>query len=376
MRDKTIRILHSVSNMDRGGIETMLMNYYRHIDRERVQFDFLCNKTKPGAYDEEIIAMGGRIFHSPGLNPLKYPKYIKYMKNLIKEHPEYKIIHAHNGAMGAYALNSAKRAKVPVRIFHAHGTGITKDIKFLIKFICKNLLKFNLTHRWTCGNAAAKFFFGRRGINNKDCLFVPNAIEIERFFFNPQKRDSIRKKHLLEDKFVVGHVGRLTVEKNHIFLIDVFAEFLKIRKNAQLVLVGDGSIKEQLKQYAKEKKLEKSILFVGEVDNTSEWYNAFDLFVMPSLREGLPVVAIEAQTAGLNCIFSKNITNEVAVTDRAKFLELEKGAEFWAEEMAKYPCDYERIGVEEDIFSAGYDIRTEAKKLQEKYISLLEELNE
>lgn len=132
-----IRILHSVSNMDHGGIETMLMNYYRHIDREQIQFDFLCNKAKPGAYDEEIIAMGGRIFRSPGLNPLKYPKYVKYIKNLIKEHPEYKIIHAHNGSLGVYALNSAKRAKVPVRIFHAHGAGITKDIKFLIKLMCR-----------------------------------------------------------------------------------------------------------------------------------------------------------------------------------------------------------------------------------------------
>ena len=128
-----IRVLHSVSNMDRAGIETMLMNYYRHMDHEKVQFDFLCNKTKPGAYDEEIKQMGGHIFHTPGLNPAKYPHYLKYMKKLFGKYSQYKIVEAHNGALGVYALYAAKKNKIPVRIFHAHGASITKDWKWPIK---------------------------------------------------------------------------------------------------------------------------------------------------------------------------------------------------------------------------------------------------
>ena len=140
-----IRILHSVSNMDRAGIETMLMNYYRYMDKSKVQFDFLCNKKKPGAYDDEIKSMGGRIYHTPGLNPAKYPVYLKYMRELFQEHPEYKIIEAHNGALGVYALHAAKVSKIPVRIFHAHGASITKDWKLPIKLVCKACVEFAKT---------------------------------------------------------------------------------------------------------------------------------------------------------------------------------------------------------------------------------------
>lgn len=143
-----IRILHSVSNMDRAGIETMLMNYYRYMDKSKVQFDFLCNKKKPGAYDDEIKSMGGRIYHTPGLNPAKYPEYLKFMRKLFHEHPEYKIVEAHNGALGVYALHAAKVSKIPVRIFHAHGASITKDWKLPIKLVCKACLPTNMTHHF------------------------------------------------------------------------------------------------------------------------------------------------------------------------------------------------------------------------------------
>ena len=139
-----IRILHSVSNMDRAGIETMLMNYYRHIDRSKIQFDFLCNKKKPGAYDAEIKEMGGNIYHTPGLNPAKYPSYLKCMKKIFEENPEYKIVEAHNGALGVYALHAAKVNHIPVRIFHAHGASITRDWKLPIKLVCKALLPSNM----------------------------------------------------------------------------------------------------------------------------------------------------------------------------------------------------------------------------------------
>ena len=170
-----IRILHSVSNMDRAGIETMLMNYYRYMDKSKVQFDFLCNKKKPGAYDDEIKSMGGRIYHTPGLNPAKYPVYLKYMRELFQEHPEYKIVEAHNGALGVYALHAAKVSKIPVRIFHAHGASITKDWKLPIKLVCKSCLPTNMTHHFSCGVEAAKCYFGQKVVDEVQIIDYVNV---------------------------------------------------------------------------------------------------------------------------------------------------------------------------------------------------------
>ena len=163
-----IRILHSVSNMDRAGIETMLMNYYRYMDKSKVQFDFLCNKKKPGAYDDEIKSMGGRIYHTPGLNPAKYPEYLKFMGKLFHEHPEYKIVEAHNGALGVYALHAAKVSKIPVRIFHAHGASITKDWKLPIKLVCKAMLPANMNEHYSCGVEAARCYFGNKVVSENE----------------------------------------------------------------------------------------------------------------------------------------------------------------------------------------------------------------
>ena len=217
-----IRILHSVSNMDRAGIETMLMNYYRHMDRDKIQFDFLCNKEKPGAYDKEILQMGGKIFHTPGLNPIKYFKYLKYMKEVFKKNGEYRIVEAHNGALGVYALHAAKVNNVPVRIFHAHGASITKDWKLPIKLVCKAMLPANMNYHFSCGIAAARCYFGDKVVRQKDYELIPNAIDVKEFVFNEDIRKNLRSQYNLDGKNVLGHVGRFMKQKNHTFLIDVF----------------------------------------------------------------------------------------------------------------------------------------------------------
>lgn len=260
-----IRILHSVSNMDRAGIETMLMNYYRYMDKSKVQFDFLCNKKKPGAYDNEITALGGRIYHTPGLNPVKYPMYLKYMKELFQEHPEYKIVEAHNGALGVYALHAAKVSKIPVRIFHAHGASITKDWKLPIKLVCKACLPTNMTHHFSCGVEAAKCYFGQKVVDENDYVLIPNAIDVARFIYNPKIRNKIRKENNLENKHVVGHVGRFMAQKNHTFLMDVFAEVLKIDSQAHLVLLGDGELMDEIKRKAADLGISEHVTFVGNV---------------------------------------------------------------------------------------------------------------
>lgn len=365
-----IRVLHSVSNMDRAGIETMLMNYYRHMDRTQVQFDFLCNKVKPGAYDDEIIAMGGRIFHSPGLNPAKYPIYINYMKKLFRKHSDYQIVEAHNGALGVYALYAAKANNIPIRIFHAHGASITKDWKLPIKLVCKALLPVSMNQHFTCGIAAAECYFGKKVVRDGDYELIPNAIEVERFVYNEKTRNRIRMENNLEDKHVIGHVGRFMAQKNHSFLLDVFAELAKCDERAQLVLLGDGELLGLVKDKVKRLEISDKVTFVGNVDNVNEWYQAFDCFALPSIWEGLPVVGVEAQAADLPCIFSENVTREIGFSDKAKFISLKASKFVWVETIQAALQDRSRQDNSKLIIEHNYDIKTQAVKLQNKYLKL------
>lgn len=369
-----IRVLHSVSNMDRAGIETMLMNYYRHIDRDKVQFDFLCNKTKPGAYDDEVKALGGRIYHSPGLNPAKLPIYMKFMKKLFSEHPEYKILEAHNGAFGVYALHGAKISKIPVRIYHAHGAAITKDWKLPLKLICLKFLPSNMTHHYTCGVAAARCYFGDKIVDAGDYEFIPNAIDVKRFIFNEETRNRIRRENNLEGRHVLGHVGRFMAQKNHTFLLDVFAELAKKDDLATLVLLGDGELMEDMKNKASVLGIMDKVVFVGNVGNAHEWYQAFDAFILPSIWEGLPVVGVEAQAADLPCIFSSAVTKEIGLSEDAKFIGLDEAKETWVSAIETAFKKEKREDRTELIRENNYDIELEAKKLQDRYLRLAEEV--
>ena len=179
-----IRVLHSVSNMDRGGIETMLMNYYRHIDRSKVQFDFIVNKKKPGDYDDEIRRLGGHIYQSPGLDPLHYPAYLRFVQQTVAADPRIRILHAHNEAMGLYALKGAEKAGLPVRIAHAHNIWIVRDYKWPLKMLCKRLLPGAATHLWACGRDAGIYYFGKADWERRGQI-IPNAIEPETFRLLP-----------------------------------------------------------------------------------------------------------------------------------------------------------------------------------------------
>lgn len=365
-----IRVLHSVSNMDRSGIETMLMNYYRHMDRTKVQFDFLCNKTKPGAYDEEIKSMGGRIFHTPGLNPVKYPKYLSYMGKLFTEHPEYKILEAHNGALGVYALHAAKRNRIPVRIFHAHGASITKDWKYPLKIFCRSQLKYNINQNYTCGEAAAVYYFGQKAVDAGKYELIPNAIEVERFVYSEAKRVAIRSDYNLQGKKVIGHVGRFMAQKNHSFLLKVFEHIHKLDSNTVLVLLGDGELMEYTKELAKNLEIDQAVLFVGNVGNANEWYSAFDVFILPSIWEGLPVVGVEAQANDLPCVFSDSVTKEIRFSDKAEFISLKADISVWANKILQMLEYTERKDNTQLITDKHYNIHHEAILLQERYIKL------
>lgn len=369
-----IRILHSVSYMSRGGIETMLMNYYRHMDRDKVQFDFLCHSYNKGAYDEEIEKLGGCIHRTPGLNPLKFGRYLKYMKELFASHPKYRIVESHNGPFGVYPLYAAKKYKIPARIYHAHGASLALDLKFPLKFFCKSMLKYYMNKHFICGKKAGEFYMGKDIIRNNNYTMVPNAIEVERFIFDTEKRKEIREKYDINNKLVIGHVGRFSYQKNHEFLLKIFAEACKNRDNLVLALLGSGELYNDVKKQAQEINISDKIIYVGNVPNTDEWYNAFDLFLLPSRWEGLPVVGIEAQAADLPCIFSTAVTEEVALTKKSTFIDLKEPVEIWAKKINEILDKKEPRNNNYDLLTEkNYNIKTEAKKLQELYISIYNE---
>lgn len=359
---RPIRILQCVSNMDRAGIETMLMNFYRNMDRDKIQFDFLCNKSKPGDYDKEINMLGGKIYISPGLNPFKWFKYQKYMKELFKNHPEYKIIHCQNEAMGFPALYAAKKNGIPVRIAHSHNTVTRKDFKWPIKILYKYLLRLVATDYVACSHAAGKYLFG------KDVKVINNAIDSEKFIYNETVRKKIRKQYDIENKFVIGHVGRFEPQKNHEFLIKLFNEYQKQDSTAVLLLIGTGSLENHIRDLVHKLNLQDKVIFTGSIPNVNEMYQAMDMFILPSFHEGLPVVGIEAQAAGLKCIFANTITKEVKITENTQFLSLKSDIIYWIK--AINDCkNYKRKNMQKILVKEGYDIKNTAKNLEAFYFN-------
>lgn len=325
-----IRILQCVNNMHRAGLETMLMNYYRNIDRSRIQFDFLMHREERSDYDDEIEALGGRIFRAPRLYPQNYPAYFAYMKRFFKEHSEYKIVHSHIDSMSYLPLLAAKRAGVPVRIAHSHNTAIDRDYKYLLKQLFRLGITGVANTYVACGEEAGKFLFG-----NKPFRVLPNAINAEQFLFDGATRIQKRKELGLEDRFIVGHVGRMSYQKNHTFLLDIFCEIAKRREDAVLLLIGAGEREEEIRQKVKNMNMMDQVIFLGIRSDVKDLYQAIDVFLLPSLFEGVPVVGIEAQFSGLPCVFSDKVPKEVQIAENCEFVELTQPAELWAEKVLK-----------------------------------------
>ena len=363
-----IRVLHSVSNMDRAGIETMLMNYYRRIDREKIQFDFLANKPKPGAYDDEIRSMGGNVYVSPGLSPWKYPPYIKFMKELLHDNPDIKILHGHNEGMMEYDLKGAQKAGLGVRIAHAHNTQIIRDYKYPLKVFCKSFIPRTATEYFACGRDAGIYYFGKKRWEERG-FTMHNAIDPQSFTFNDDTRTRVRRELNLGDSLVAGHIGRFNLQKNHKRLIEIFAELVKAVPDSVLLLIGEGELEEQTRDRAKELGVEDRVRFLGVRSDIPELCMAMDIFVMPSLFEGLPVVGVEAQAAGLPCIFSAEVTDEVVILPQSAQIPLSASNGEWVKKITA--CAEERFDRKkaiEPVRAAGYDINTEVEKISKMYL--------
>ncbi|WP_404445301.1 glycosyltransferase family 1 protein [Sutcliffiella horikoshii] len=303
-----IRVLHAVVNMNRGGAETLLMNLYRNIDRTKIQFDFLT--CKEGVFDQEIQSLGGKVHRIPYITDVGQRGYTKALNQFFSSTKEYKIIHSHMDKMSGLVLKVAKEHNVPTRIAHSHntsseGNSIAKLYKW---YVGKDILKF-ATHYMACSHKAAEWLFKNK-IHQAQIL--KNGIEPENFKFSAFNRERIREEfQLKESDFVIGHIGRFNEQKNHNFLLDVFAKLSRVDKRAYLLLVGDGVLQEQLRKKVQRLKLEEKVIFAGVRSDIPHLLQGMDLFAFPSLHEGLPVTLIEAQSANVPCLISDVITEEV-----------------------------------------------------------------
>ena len=363
MNNAPIRILQCVDNMNKAGLETIIMNYYRNIDRNKVQFDFLINKKDIGDYEKEIRSLGGNIYVTPGLGIFKWFKYQRYMKKLFIEHPEYKIIHGQNEILCYPALYAAKKAKLPVRIAHSHNTSVTLDINILVKLLYKKLIKKVATNYAACSKKAGEYLF------DNNFKVITNAVDSDKFKFNKKKREILRKKMNLENKFVIGHVGRFHIQKNHNYVLNLFSKYSKINKDAVLLLIGRGNLMPYIKLKAKMLNIYDKIIFMGDITNVNDLYQVMDLFILPSFHEGLPVVGIEAQYACLPCLFSDKITKEVMFNKNVDFLSL-KDKKKWINKIIYYEKTLHKKN-RNKINNKDYDIKNESNMLIDYYYKLL-----
>ena len=366
-----IRVLNMFTIMDRGGAETMAMNYYRHIDRTKVQFDFLVHREQHGAYDDEIEALGGRIYRMCPIYPQNFTRYKRDLRAFFQAHPEYKIIHSHMSELGYFAFREAERQGVPVRICHAHSFPHEYDVKMIVRTYFKKRMMPYLTHLFMCGEDSGRWLYGRK--NEERFVMLNNAIDSASYSYNANIREDVRKQLCLTNELIVGHVGRFSQAKNHPFMLKIFASLLEKEPNAVLLLVGGGEDMPKIQAKAQALGIAEHVRFLGVRSNVADLMQAMDVFVFPSLYEGLPVTMVEAQAAGLPCLISDKVPPECILTDGlVDVLPLSAAPETWADKILQ-KRDFPRTDRRTEIAAHGFDITTEAIKLQEFYINAYEQ---
>ena len=366
-----IRVLHVLGGLYAGGMESMIMNYYRNIDKDLIQFDFLVFSDK-AFFDDEVLALGGRIFR---ITPRRVNPIMNYkeLDVFFRENTTYRIVHIHQGINYFAPLAKAFKYNLPIRIVHSHGMSpkLIKKQGVLFDLFTKPLIDKLGTHFLACSEYAAKQIFTPSCIANKNYALLRNAIDTDKFKLDSEKRTEMRKKLKLEGKFVVGHVGNFTYPKNHKFIIDVFSQIHTAMKESCLVLVGDGPEMDHIKQQVNKYGLCDEVLFLGTRDDVHEVMNTFDRFIFPSHYEGLPVSLIEAQACGIKCYVSSNITKEVKITNLLEYIDLSKSAKFWACEILSNGDFIKSNDLNEVVGQSGYDVKKQAKWLEWYYDFIL-----
>lgn len=370
MKQEPIRVLQITGGMNMGGIENFIMNIYRNIDRNKIQFDFLIHQQEKQIFEDEILSLGGKIYRISSFGKVGHFKYLKKLRNFFLAHKEYKIVHSHYNAVSGIILGEAKKCGIKNRIAHSHTAYPKyKFIEGIYKNYSKYLIKLNATKRFACSKDAGNWLYGK----NKKFEIINNGIEIEKYIFNKNMREIKRKEmDILKDEFCLISVGRLSKEKNFEFLLDIMKIIQKKNNKIKLYIVGEGDLEYPLKEKMKNENI-KNIEFLGVKKNINEIYNAMDLMVFPSLFEGLGIVAIEAQSNGIKVLVSENIPKEADLgLGFFKVLNLKDKAE-WIKEIMKESKSFRKEQKKEEIekiLKSDYNAKKMAKKIEDIYLKM------
>lgn len=344
------------------------MNVYNNIDREKVQFDFVVTPEEKKDLYEQVEQMGGRIFVCPKYTGKNHFAYCRWWNDFFAEHPEYHVIHGHVRSTASIYLKIAKKYGL-VTIAHSHSTSNGSGISAIVKNIMQLPIRHTADYLFACSDKAGKWLYGEKATKQPNYRMIPNGVDLRRFAFHEEKRRQMRNQlGIAEDTFVVGHIGRITVPKNHQFLVELFAAYHKENPKSRLLLVGDGELFEAVQQQCTQLGIREAVIMVGSKTNTEDYYQAMDLFVFPSLWEGLPVSVVEAQANGLICLLSDVITRDVDLTDQVKYLSLNEKSR-WINEIAR-ACPRPRTAASPENMKKlqPFDASVVAKQLQDFYL--------
>ncbi|MCH3987860.1 MAG: glycosyltransferase family 1 protein [Lachnospiraceae bacterium] len=349
-----------------GGVESFLMNYYRKIDRSKLQFDFLCN-TEKVAYEEEILSLGGKIYRIPARS-FDRKAFQTELNHFMQKHAaEYCAIWENVCSLANIDyLTAALKYGIPRRIIHSHNAENPDSfLRGLLHRINRYRVKRTATDFWACSEEAAKWFYG----SSKGCRIIPNAIDIPKFKYDVKVREEYRRNLGIEQKHVIGHVGRFHFQKNHEFLIHVFAKVVSKDPKAHLLLVGQGELEEKIKQLVSSMDMDEHVTFLGVRGDMPQLYQAMDLFVLPSVFEGLPVVSLEAQASGLPCVLADSVSAEAKVNENVQYLSLNDSEDIWAEAI-KEAMNYnlEKRSDQSKMLKSRFNIDTQIGEFEKEFV--------
>ena len=369
--EKPIHILHECGSLDQGGVETLLVSILRNIDREKVQFDFLLHRKKESFYEKEVIALGSRIYKTTNYNPFNLSRFKHECLEALASSQHYQIIHAHT-EMNLWPLKYAKQCGIPIRIAHSHNAKCKLSIKYFFLLYERIFIHLYANRFFACSKLAALWSYGKKQVEKGNVFIIKNGIDSKDFKYDKNKRQIMRESFGLDDsKIIVGHVGRFVKQKNHSMLIDIIFEMKKKNNNVVLLMVGSGKLEEKIKQKCIKCGLKENVFFLGNRADVCDVMQAFDVFVMPSYWEGLPLVGIEAQASGLPLVISDTVSEEVKIIDEVYFKSLKEGANKWASFIFDVISNHIRRDTTAEIINAGYDIKNTAQLLQEYYLQIM-----
>lgn len=364
---KKARVLEIIGKRPVGGVGTVMLNYQKYVNAEKVQMDYLIFGEEAENFDESVKTLGSKVYMYPALSGSQMGRTKAYLEEFFAAHAtEYDIVHLHAPNIAFLAFPIIAKYGIKHRIIHSHATLYAESkIKAIRNKILWILAQGKITERIGCSKAAGDFLFGK-----DEFVVLKNAICYEDYLYDEALREEVRKRETVNDKLVVGNVGRFSQQKNQTFLIEIFAKIKEIHPDSVLWLVGDGETRSEIEEKIAAFQLEEDVRLFGMVDNTKELYQAMDVMVMPSLFEGLPMVGVEAQASGLPCVFADTITKEVDVVG-CPYIPLEAPTEEWAKATIEMANAKERRSYPAELDALGFNIKLEAKRLEELYLSKL-----